>query len=157
MSISGKQAIVDTLLKAPPIVAPKPYVRETSTAPSSGGFALDSNGVRGGPVMETTRDTDIVGAVPDCCVFVTPTGGPRSTPFGGGGQEEPTSYQVIVRGEPGDFDGADDLADVVYETLNLHPPTGFFESRWYPPHYLRPDDANRHEFVINGMLKRTTA
>ncbi len=147
------------LLNNATLTSPPPYVAPTPTTASSGGFALVAANVRSGPVQAATPDRSLPGAVPSLAIFMMPTGGPRSIPYvdgGAGGQEEPTTYQIIVRSPVRDFDTGDALASVVYETLNLKPPPGFFDSRWFPPHYLREDAQNQHEFVINGTLKRST-
>ncbi len=158
--MSALAAIVGALLNDAHVTGPAPYVKPTPTTPASGGFAMTATSVRPGAVMPATRDQTIPGAVPSMCIFVVPTGGPRATPYvdgGAGGLEEPRSYQIVVRSPVRDFDLGEALADVVYGVLNLKPPAGFFESRWFPPHYLREDDQNQHEFVINGTLTRSTA
>lgn len=120
--------------------------------------AVGANVFRG-PPREPSQNQLIKNAVPVVAVFVTPTGGFDDIPYADGGlrgkQERPT-FQIIVRGEPRDYDAAEDLAVAVHAGIDKFPPPGYFELRALAtqPSFRRYDDEGRPEFVINALARR---
>lgn len=125
-------------------------------------LSMTVDGVRPGPVQPASTNQALPGAVPARCVFVVPTGGFTSVAFidgGAKGKEERPTVQIVVRSAPRDYDGGREVAQAAYEAIDLTPPAGYFEARAFSggPTYLREDEQNHHEWVINVALRRCTA
>lgn len=95
--------------------------------------------------------------VPDAAVFVLATGGPP--PQGSFGQTEKLlthRVQVVVRGAPGDYTSAGDVARAVCTRLHDFVPAGWLYARAQEsePLYMGEDEAGRHEWSTNVELLR---
>jgi hypothetical protein len=124
-------------------------------------WGVTADDVRPGPVRPVSKNTSVPGAIPSRCIFVVPTGGFVSIPFvdgGAKGEEERPTVQIVVRSPPRDYDTGRELAQGAYEAINLKPPAGYFEARAFSggPSYLREDEQNHHEWIINVGLRRST-
>lgn len=121
--------------------------------------------VRRGPQMPASQNQSVPGAVPEECVFVLLTGGPKSVVFNGSepsdsdptifkGEDYPT-VQVWIRSFPKDYDGGRNLALSVLRAIDRKPPSGYFEAEVFgsAPDFIREDDENRYEWSINATLK----
>ena len=121
------------------------------------GYSWTTLNVRPGPPVPSSVDTGEANAVPADAVFIRPTGG---LPVRQGRvedvTEEASSYQLLVRSKPNDFDAGHLLALAVYGAM-IRPPAGFFRSEVFggPPAWLEQDAQGHHLFVINVMLWRT--
>ena len=128
-------------------------------AASAPGYAWTTKNVRPGPPVPSSTDQSEANAVPADAVFIRPTGGlPVRQGRVDDVTEEASSYQLLIRSKPQDFDAGHLLALAVYGAM-LRPPAGFFRSEVFggPPSWIEQDAQGHHLFVVNVMLWRTRA
>lgn len=93
--------------------------------------------------------------VPAKAAFVLGHGGPRPTPYLGIGKSYYRSHvQVLVRGNPGEFQVTDALARDVLRALHTKTITGYIQvlAEESEAGYLGADEAERPLFTVNAEL-----
>ena len=121
-------------------------------------FNLTDDEVRPGPKLPISIDAAVTDPIPDRCVFIVPTGGPKDIAYkdgGARGREEFPTVQILVQSPAHDYDSGLALADAVYDSINLRAFGPYFDAQAFGrPAHLRIDEQGHHEFVFNVLLKR---
>lgn len=98
-----------------------------------------------GPVRPTKS------SVPDFAVFVRTVPGPPPAPYLNNQVDLVTwVVEAVVRSNPGDYSGGEELALRLAEALHRSPPAGYVGalSRQAGPVYIRDDEQRRHYFSL---------
>lgn len=123
---------------------------------------------RTGRVRPADLDETIAGFIPDECVFVLRSGGPKFRAHKGGDRSDPLAwpgvetavFHIHIRGPAGDFDRAEQLADAVKSALDMWPSApedGWIDARIGEgsPRHLQPETpGGSEEFTLTLEVRK---
>jgi hypothetical protein len=138
------------------------------TAHLASGIALlvDGFNVRVGPLQKADDNQNITNAVPEECVFILESGGPKDVTYHGEcvsavdadrfAGEYQFGFTAYTRSKPHDFNGGLALATQVHKTLNRKPPAGYIEIELNnsSPSFVVKDETDHYVWSNSGTLKQ---